>query len=235
MKLGSGRRSRSGLPGPPRTRRRARRAGDRGGDGRRAATAAGDARRGHPAVLRTARRAARDPRAAEPDEREALETLALRARRPARAHRGAAARREARRWSIWPPATPRWPTRRGSIRRTAAQYDALETLQRRAGASGAAAADRVLRHLDDSGQRNGRVDGGLRRRPHAARASIGNTESGDRDSGLGIRASACRERRAPNPESPSPRPRTISRRCTKSCCAATARCSSRAGRFPISC
>ena len=50
---------------------------------------------------------------------------------------------------------------------TAAQYDALETLQRVLGAAGAAAPDRVLRHLDDPGQRDRRVDGGLRGRPDA--------------------------------------------------------------------
>ena len=50
-----------------------------------------------------------------------------------------------------------------------AQYDALETLQHVLGAAGAAAAHRVLRHLDDSGQRDGGVDGGVRGRPHAAR------------------------------------------------------------------
>ena len=46
-----------------------------------------------------------------------------------------------------------------------AHYDALDMLQGHPEAAGAAAAHRVLRHLDDSGQRDRRVDGGLRGRP----------------------------------------------------------------------
>ena len=48
-----------------------------------------------------------------------------------------------------------------------ANYDALESLAGRPATAEAAAPHRLLRHLDDPGQRNGRVDGGVRRRPHA--------------------------------------------------------------------
>ena len=51
---------------------------------------------------------------------------------------------------------------------TAARYDALEMLQHVLGLAGAAAAHRVLRHLDDPGQRDGGVDGRVRGRPDAA-------------------------------------------------------------------
>ena len=139
---------------------------------------------------------------AEPDEREALESLAVGARRPPRADRRAAARREAR------PRRSREPQRRarlpdalqpgdgGAVRRA---RDAAA----RAGAAGAAAAHRVLRHLDDPGQRDRRVDGGLRGRPDAARASIGSIGSGARDWGSGPagRGSASR---SPSPAVPSP-------------------------------
>ena len=49
---------------------------------------------------------------------------------------------------------------------TLGNYEALETLRGAAAAARAAATDRLLRHLDDSGQRHRRVDGGVRRRPH---------------------------------------------------------------------
>ena len=134
-------------------------------------------------------------------------------------------------WSISRTATPRSPTRRASIRRTAAQYDALETLQRRAGAAGAAAPHRVLRHLDDSGQRDRRVDGRVRGRADAARRV---SEVSDQRLGPGAglepqgRRAASRDPRAPSSCT------TTSPRCTKSCGAAIASCSSRADRFPIS-
>ena len=50
----------------------------------------------------------------------------------------------------------------------AANYDALETLRVVLGLPRRAAADRVLRHLDDPGKRNRRLDGRVRRRPDEA-------------------------------------------------------------------
>ena len=173
-----------------------------------------------------------------PNEREALETLAVGARRPARAHRRAAARREARpRRSREPQRGARLPDalQPGDGRAVRRARDAAA----RARAAGAAAPHRVLRHLDDSGQRDRGVDGGLRRRPDAARRSIGSSGSGDwRPVAWTARSAAAgqvRERPGSRAPAPSPRPpsTTTSRRCTKSCCAAIASCSSRAGRFPI--
>ena len=165
LKLGPGRRRRPGLPGPQRPRRRAHRARHRGGDRRR--ERGRGARGGDPAVLRAARRAAGDPRAGGAGRARGARELAVGARRPPRAHRRAAARREAR------PRRSREPQRRarlsdavqpgedGAVRRA-------RNAAARARPAGAAAAHRMLRHLDDSGQRDGRVDGRLRRRPDAA-------------------------------------------------------------------
>ena len=103
----------------------------------------------------------------EPDEREALESwLSERAGR-SRAHSRAAARREAR------------PRRSGEPQRRARLSDAVQSgdgraVRRardaagRARAARAAAPHRVLRHLDDSGQRDRGLDGGVRGRTHAA-------------------------------------------------------------------
>ena len=104
---------------------------------------------------------------AEPDEREALETwLSERVGRRVRiivpqrgekrgfvdlANRNAALAYQTRFNQ----------TQDGAVRRA---RDAAA----RAGAARAAAAHRVLRHLHDPRERNGRVDGRLRRRPHAA-------------------------------------------------------------------
>ena len=150
---------------------------------------------------------------AEPDEREALETwLSDRAGRKVRI------------------VVPQRGEKRGLVdlanrnaalayqtrfnQATAAQYDALETLQHVLGAAGAAAPHRVLRHLDDSGQRDGRVDGRLRRRPHAARRSTESSASGAGARPGSSRAVGSRLESA----SPSLRPReqTTSPRCTKS-------------------
>ena len=106
---------------------------------------------------------------AEPDEREALETWLSERAGAARADRRAAARREARLRRSRQPQRRARAIRRASTRRQAAQYDALETLQPCSALPALPRADRVLRHLDDSGQRDRRVDGRLRGRPHAAR------------------------------------------------------------------
>ncbi len=90
----SGRRRDSGLPGAQRPRRRAHRARHR--RGRRRHERGGSARGGDPAVLRAARRAAGDPRAGRAQRARSARELAVGTRRPACAHRRAAARREAR-------------------------------------------------------------------------------------------------------------------------------------------
>ena len=103
----------------------------------------------------------------EPDEREALETWLSDAGRPPRAHRRAAARRETRtRRAGDAQRGPRLhhavqPGDGGAVRRA-------RNAAGRARAAVAAAPHRVLRHLDDSGQRDGGVDGGVRRRSDAA-------------------------------------------------------------------
>ena len=165
---------------------------------------------------------------AEPDERDALESVAVGARRPTAC--GSSCRSAARSAgsSISRTATRRSRIRRASTRPTAAQYDALETLQRGAGAAGAAAPHRVLRHLDDSGQRDGRVDGRLRGRPHAA-GGVPEVP----DHGARVRASVAESLRSRRAPSPAAHATTTSRPCTKSCCGAIASCSSRADRFPI--
>ena len=231
----SGRRRHPGLPGPQRPRRRARRARHRGGDRRRRAKAevleAAIQQfyelRGAPAEIHVP---------AEPDERDALETWL--SERVGRKVRILVPQRGEKRGFVDLAnrnAALAYQTRFNQAQ--TAQYDALETLQHVLGAAGAAAAHRVLRHLDDSGQRDGRVDGGVRGRPHAA-GGVPEVP----DQGLGARGSGLvRSRRAPtaSPQSPAPQSplasRTTSRRCTKSCCGATASCSSTADRFPISC
>ena len=104
---------------------------------------------------------------AEPDEREALEAwLSERAGRRVRIvvpqrgeKRGLVDLAQPQRRARLPDALQ--PDDGGAVRRA---RDAAA----RARAAGAAAPDRVLRHLDDPGQRDGRVDGGVRRRPDAA-------------------------------------------------------------------
>ena len=129
----------------------------------------------------------------------------------------------------------------------AAHYDALETLRAVLALPVAAAAHRVLRHLDDPGQRDRRVDGRLRRRADEA---VGIPEVQDPGSALGARRSGSRGHRrqsaagstpvaadvtglrAPSRRAASPESWTTSPRCTKSSSAATASCSRPAGRFP---
>ena len=116
LKLRAGRRGDPGLPGAERTGRRARRAREprRRSSGR--ATARCSRRRIQQFYeLRVAPPDIHVP--AEPDEREALETLAVGARRAARAHRRAAARREARPRRSGEPQRVAGVPDRGSIRR----------------------------------------------------------------------------------------------------------------------
>ena len=82
-------------------------------------------------------------------------------------------------WSIWRTAMRRSRIRRASTRRRRRSTTRSRRCSAVLGAAGAAAAHRVLRHLDDSGQRDRRVDGRLRRRPDAAKASTGSSESGE--------------------------------------------------------
>ena len=119
---------------------------------------------------------------------------------------------------------------------------------RRARPARRAAAHRVLRHLDDPGQRDRRVDGRLRRRPDEARrvpevqdqgwgtrgsgeVGMGSGHGGDGND-LGAAVSAVpRTPHRPIPRSrESPISATTSPRCTKSCCAAIGSSSRTAGR-----
>ena len=124
-------------------------------------------RRGDPAVLRSARRASRGSRAVRAGRARGARKLAVRARGASGEDRGAAARRKAQ------PGGPRQPQCRARLS-DAFQPDDCSPLRRardapaRPRARGPAAPHRVLRHLDHTGQRDGGVDGGVRRRPHAA-------------------------------------------------------------------
>ena len=95
-----------------------------------------------------------------------------------------------------------------------------------AAAAEAAAAHRLLRHLDHPGQRDGRVDGGVRRRADEARAS---TASSEIKTGTGNRHRA---------EEPQARPGSTGfwmtlPRWSKSCGGAIRKCWKTAGRFRI--
>ena len=135
---------------------------------------------------------------------------------------------------------------------TAANYDALETLRVVLALPARSAPDRVLRHLDDPGQRDRRVDGRLRGRPDAARGVPEVSHSwrpglGARDSGVRLEPVTRDHRnRAPSPELPrapiceprseraarGPARITTSPRCTKSSSVATDACSRPADHFP---
>ena len=93
--------------------------------------------------------------------------------------RRAAARRQARPGRSGVAQRARWPTRPGSSTPALAQLRRARDAASGAGAAGDAAAHRLLRHLDHPGQRDGRLDGGLRGRPDAARASTGSSASVD--------------------------------------------------------
>ncbi len=190
----------------------------------------GSARGGDAAVLRAPAGAARHPRALGARRARGARDVAVRPGRPPRAHRRAAARREAR------------ARRAGDAQRRPRVYHAVQpgdggAVRRardaagRARAAVAAAPHRVLRHLDDSGQRDGCVDGGVRGRPHAA-GGVSEVQN----PGLGARWLGARripDPRASSLQSPATDARTTSQRCTRSCSGGIARCSSRAGRFPI--
>ena len=166
------RRRRPGLPGAQRPRRRAHRARRRASAPRCGCAAASEARptalaSGDPAVLRAARAPPEIHVPVEPDDdREALETwLSARVGRRVRIvvpqrgeKRGLVDLGDAQRGARLSDALQRRTRRRITTR---------SRRSRRAGAAGAAAAHRVLRHLDDAGQRDGRVDGGVRGRADA--------------------------------------------------------------------
>ncbi len=102
----------------------------------------------------------------DPDDRELLETwLSERAQTP-RAGAGAEARGEA--WTR----RSRRAQRAGRVSGEARRHRAVAVRRARdaaqcPGAASHSAADRVLRHLDDSGKRDRGLDGGVRRRPDA--------------------------------------------------------------------
>ena len=153
-----------GLSGAQRARGGARGARDRRGD-RRIARGRG-ARGRHSAVLRAARRAAGDPCAGRARRARGARVVSRQPRRAARTHRRAAARRQAQHGRSGEPqrrhrvSDALQPGEDRAVRRA---RDAAA----RARAAVAAAADRMLRHLDDSGERDRRVDGRLRGRADA--------------------------------------------------------------------
>ena len=203
----SGRRRGPGLPGAERPRRRARRARHR--------------RRRSSAIERRARCSRR---------RSSSSTSCAPRRRRSTCRRSPTSARRSRRWLSERAGrrvrivVPQRGEKRGLVdlatrnaalayqtrfnQATAAQYDALETLQAVLGAAGAAAPHRVLRHLDDSGQRDGGVDGGVRGRPDAAGGvSEVPDQGGTRgygDWGLGIQDSTSEPPSLPVPSPRSP-------------------------------
>ena len=223
-----------GLPGPQRPRRRAHRARHRRRRSSARATARCSRRRSSSSTSCAARRPRSTCRPSPTSARRSRRWLSERAAGASASSCRSAARSAAS--SISPTATRRSPIRRASTRRRPRSTTRSRRCRHVLGAAGAAAADRVLRHLDDSGQRDRRVDGRLRGRPDAARrvseisGSAGTRASGVR--GSETRAARFREP-SPSPESRATPSRTTSPRCTKSCCAAIASCSSRADRFRI--
>ena len=88
----------------------------------------------------------------------------------------------------------------------AAHYDALETLRAVLALPADAAPHRVLRHLDDPGQRDRGVDGRLRRRPDEAVgvSEVQDPGCGARRSGLGTRPDRAPALASPDSESAEP-------------------------------
>ena len=227
-----------GVPGPQRPRRRAHRARHRGGD-RRGVSSGGQ---GDGEVLAAAIQQFYELRGAppeihvpaEPDEREALE--AWLSERAGRRVRIVVPQRGEKRGLVDLAnrnAALAYQTRFNQT--TAAQYDALETLQH---VLGLPALPRRIECFDISTIQGSETvasmvvceDGRMRR---GGVSEVSNQGLGARGSRTGAgRRAGPRRLRVPSPE-PRPPSRTTSRRCTKSCCAATASCSSRAVRFRI--
>ena len=152
------------------------------------------------------------------------------ARAPAaRSDRRAAARRQARHAGAG-AAQRRARVSRASTPNATANYDALESLPGVLQPAGAAAPHRVLRHLDDPGQRDRGVDGGLRGRPHEAARSTGSSRGEDRPL-PGVTARGTFEA----PGGIRPRPpgsSTTSPRCARSCAGAYRAVLEQGGPFP---
>ena len=156
--------------------------------------------------------------------------VAVGSRRPPRAHRGAAARREARASSTSRTATRRSPIRRASTRR----QPRSTTRSRRCSTCWRCRRCRVASSASTSRRFRGARPS--RRWSSAKTAACGAASTGSSGSGARSRHrrpddAEPRVRAAIRAESAS---RTTSRRCTRSCCAAIASCSSRAGRSRIS-
>ena len=171
---------------------------------------------------------------AEPDERDALETWLSERAGATRDDRRAAARREARLGRSRQPQRRARVSRRGSTRRPAAQHDALETLQ---AVLALPALPRRIECFDISTIQGSETvasmvvceDGRMRR---ASIGSSGSEAIGRRGSDW-TRASRRLGRGSVSATAVGPRRQiTTSLRCTKSCCAAIASCSSRADPFP---
>ena len=144
--------------------------------GRRSVDAAGVRRRirsraargGAAAALRRHSAAAGDPRGGRAARQGRARGVARRrapSARCASSCRSAATRRT---WWSWRSATRRSPIARASIRRPR-RTTTRSTAEGDPEAAGAAAPHRVLRHLDDPGQRDRGVAGRVRRRPDEAR------------------------------------------------------------------
>ncbi len=168
--------------------------------------------------------------------------LAVRRGRTARPARRPAARREAR------AARPRLAQRRSGLP-GAVQRERRRQLRRARDAAGrprpavGAAPHRLLRHLDDPGQRDRRVDGRLRGRPHEAvrvpqvpdPRQRPDARSGQRRRPAQPgRAAAARRRRArcPRPRAGIALPERLRGDARGRPAGATASCSSRGGRSP---
>ena len=135
--------------------------------------------------------------------RRAARAVAVGARRPPRAAGRAAPRRQARACSISPPATPRiayadarWASSGVS------QAEALDTLRVVLQLPATAAPHRVLRHLDDPGQRDRGLDGRLRGRADAA----GRVSEVPRFAGYRLQATAQARGLGLKPVRPQPEP-----------------------------
>ena len=157
----------------------------------------------------------------EIEDVEAMEEWLSSARRPPGQDSGAAARRQARARGTGDAQRRARRIARGSTRsrrRISMRWRRCEP----AGAAGDSAPDRLLRHLDDPGQRDRGVDGRLRRRPDEEERV---PEVPD------ARVASSAE---PKPEARSPiSAPTTSPRCARSCSGGIEACSRAAGRFRI--
>ena len=168
----------------------------------------------------------------EPDERDALEAWLSRARRPAASASSCRSAARSAAWSIWPPATRRWPTRPGSTRRRRRST----TRSRRCSACWRCRRCRAASSASTS--RRSRAARPWRRWSSAKTAGCGEASIGSSGSDRSARRQALVR---PEPRAPSRQPRARglqSRRFRGDAAGGAAAlrkaCSSRADRFRIS-